>query len=97
MGVTVKQFYGSAEVAVASDLKSAVEFAIAEGFSKLFVEGDANGILDCIEVSQKSLIWEVVQTVDDVCELVESKLDVKFCFTWYPRFRNKKLLIAWLN
>ena len=45
MGVTVKQFYGSAEVAVASALKSAVEFAIAEGFSKLLLKVMQRGSL----------------------------------------------------
>lgn len=45
MGVTVKQFYNSAEVAVASALKSAVEFAIAEGFSKLLLKVMQRGSL----------------------------------------------------
>ena len=40
-----KQFYGSAEVAVASALKSAVEFAIAEGFSKLLLKVMQRGSL----------------------------------------------------
>lgn len=45
MGVTVKQFHSSAEVAVASALKSAVGFAIAVGFSKLLLKVMQRGSL----------------------------------------------------